>query len=160
MSPPQHPVSTLRAVARSGGGGCCCHRQPWLSVPFIVGNRLPPSPLLVPSSFYLHPRPTLQAVACRHGGECCTTCRRCGGGEACLLAPGPPCERVLTVAGDGCWGLSPSPRTLVCAVQCRCCRSTCDLPHEQLLGRLGRVVGLLGHRRLVAPAIHPTSSCS
>jgi hypothetical protein len=32
-SPPQHSVSTLRAVARSGGGGCCRHHRPSLLVP-------------------------------------------------------------------------------------------------------------------------------
>ena len=35
---------------------------------------------------------------------------------------------------------------------------TRDPPHEQLLVRLGRVAWSLGRCRLVAPAIHPTSS--
>jgi hypothetical protein len=64
------------------------------------------------TSFDLHPRSTLRAVACRHGGGCCAVRRRCGG--PWLLAPGPPCERVLAVVGDGCSGaISLLPRTLV-----------------------------------------------
>jgi hypothetical protein len=65
-------------------------------------------------SFDLHPSSTLRAVARRHGG-----------GKAWLLAPDPPCERVLTVVGDGCWSISSLPRTLTV--------DTDDPPYEQVL---------------------------
>ena len=62
-----------------------------------------------------------------------------GRGEgACLLEPGPPCERVLAVVGDGCWGaVSLLPHTLAV--------DTHDPPYEQVLIDVGsgyRVVRL------------------
>jgi hypothetical protein len=46
----QHPISTLRAVARSSGGGCCCrHRLSLvpLSLSSPVHTSLPPYELLI-----------------------------------------------------------------------------------------------------------------
>jgi hypothetical protein len=79
--------------------------------------------------------------------------------EAWLIAPSPPCKQVLAVVGDRCWGPS-----LIChhysgTPGCHC-HPTHDPPHEQLLMRLGWVVWPLCCHQLVAPTIHPMSSCS
>jgi hypothetical protein len=205
-------VGTLSKLrGRRGAGGKTPLRNArgvWLLAVVLLSHHGPRRHLYSPllkfcRRSYLHPQSILRAVARGHGGAVPFIVVVEGEGWVWLLAPGPPCERVLAAVGDGCWEPSPSslgplsvslspfhlrssPRAVAreggggqCVVGRRCrvvCRQspvlvssvvpaavlspTNDPPHEQLLVRLGWVVWLLGRRRLVAPSIHPTSSCS
>jgi hypothetical protein len=98
------PVPVLVGMG-TGGYGYGYRRVTRVRKPAWVctaGLHQPPSISFGFASFDLHPRSTLQAVARRHWGGCCAVQCRCGG--MWLSAPGPPCEQVLAVVGDRCWG--------------------------------------------------------